>query len=452
MKTRFTKKQQKKQTATIPSVPMRVTRSSKKSTGTIFNRNFTDLNDDCIEEIFRRLPTVELCKFTVLNKRLKLLAEDVFKRIYGNKILTFKPFETCATQNGVKTTNQFMRSFGKYMQQIQIIGTDKEDEKAMEAKMLSAISRYPMKNLQSLTLVQMDFNETTISQLDKILEIVIQLTVENCRVSCMTIDMYELLFKRCYRLRTLNLIQCSWNHHSWLCRRYDTLRTIQVLRSVFNQGDVEQFFHLNPHVQEVWFNVRTRQLTHPYDEDRLHRCLFIAGFDEGQYCLRFLRTYTTIVVKSVILIRSHLTEEKCDVIAKMTDIKEVKLLHPMSLYDDFVKKLSIGLVNLTTVLLSGELFTFQTICEFLHLFPKLEFMYLYKTGFDSIGEEQFQQLIDTRQRAATIATENYPLTIFVDRTTPIYVRALWRKFKHIKNIKIVTMKSTDFQCKFAGMK
>ena len=74
----------------------RVTRKSKTS--------FTDLNDDCIDEILRRLPAVELCKFTILSKRLKFLAEEMFKRLYSFKTITFKPTETCATEFGSKIT------------------------------------------------------------------------------------------------------------------------------------------------------------------------------------------------------------------------------------------------------------------------------------------------------------------------------------------------------------
>lgn len=74
----------------------RVTRKSKTC--------FTDLNDDCLEEILRRLPAVELCKFTILSKRLKALAEEMFKRLYSFKTITFKPTETCATEFGSKIT------------------------------------------------------------------------------------------------------------------------------------------------------------------------------------------------------------------------------------------------------------------------------------------------------------------------------------------------------------
>lgn len=79
----------------VPS-STRVTRKSKTC--------FTDLNDDCIDEILRRLPAVELCKFTILSKRLKLLAEEMFKRLYSFKTITFKPTETCATEFGSKIT------------------------------------------------------------------------------------------------------------------------------------------------------------------------------------------------------------------------------------------------------------------------------------------------------------------------------------------------------------
>lgn len=88
------KKLSKKSNELVKST--RVTRKSKTC--------FTDLNDDCIEEILRRLPAVELCKFTILSKRLKGIAEDMFKRLYSIKTITFKPTETCATEFGSKIT------------------------------------------------------------------------------------------------------------------------------------------------------------------------------------------------------------------------------------------------------------------------------------------------------------------------------------------------------------
>lgn len=78
------------------NVSTRVTRHSKTK--------FTDLNNDCIEEILRRLPAVELCKFTVLSKRLKAIAEEMFRRLYSLKTITFKPTETCSTEFGSKIT------------------------------------------------------------------------------------------------------------------------------------------------------------------------------------------------------------------------------------------------------------------------------------------------------------------------------------------------------------
>lgn len=91
-----TKKQLAKRKVKKVANSTRVTRKSKTC--------FTDLNNDCIDEILRRLPAVELCKFTILSKRLKLLAEEMFKRLYSFKTITFKPTETCATEFGSKIT------------------------------------------------------------------------------------------------------------------------------------------------------------------------------------------------------------------------------------------------------------------------------------------------------------------------------------------------------------
>ncbi|XP_031626174.1 uncharacterized protein LOC116342627 [Contarinia nasturtii] len=419
----------------------RITRKSKTC--------FMDLNDDCIEEILRRLPAVELCKFTILSKRLKGLAEDMFKRLYSIKTITFKPTETCATEFGSKITRLFMKSFGSYMQQIQLIGTEDSSEKRMEQKMLTSIGSNCGPNLQCINLVRCDLNENTVRLLEKTLEFVPQITLDGCRLASASVDVYDLLLKKCHRLRTLNIIQCNtFDHGTWLRRRYSTLKTVQVLRAIFEPEDVRVFFELNPHITEVWFNVRMPQLTHQYDSDKLQRFLMINGFDEGNYCERFLNTYAKIVVKSLTLGHNVITERKCMAIAQMTDIRELKFIEPNGLNADFVDILSKGLDNLTTVFLSGEMFNYQMIQDLISQFPRLAYLYLHNTEFNSISSDQFSALIMARKRSATIETENRPLTIFVGRSTPVYARAMCRKFKDNKIIKVVTMKSKEFQSHF----
>lgn len=220
------------------------------------------------------------------------------------------------------------------------------------------------------------------------------------------------------------------------------------MRAIFEPEDVRVFFELNPHVTEVWFNVRMPRLTYSYDLDKLQRFLMINGFDEGNYCERFLNTYAKIVVKSLTLGHNSISETKCEAIAKMTDIRELKVIEPNFIEPDFVDNLSKGLENLVTIFLSGRIFSFQIIHDLVGNFPRLEFFYLHNTEFNSISSEQFHQLLIARQRSATIQTENSSLTIFVDRSTPVYARTMWRKFKGNKSIKVVTMKTSEFQSHF----
>lgn len=345
-----------------------------------------------------------------------------------------------------------MESFGSYMQQIQVVGTDDISEKRMERKMLSSIGENCGPNLKSLNLVRLDLNVTTVALLQKTFNEVPQITLDSCRLANQEVDVYELLLKKCHRLRILNIIQGTkntFNHASWLRRKYHTLETVQVLRAIFEKEDIEIFFQLNPHLHDVWFNVRMPQLTHRYDLDYLQRYLMINGFDEGNYCQRFLNTYSSaIVVKSLTLGHNLLTMTKCVSISQMKDLRELKLIEPSGICADFVSQLSKGLDNLMTVFLSGAIFDFQVICDFIAKFPRLQFMYLQRTTYDSITSEEFGALIEARQRSKTIETENLPLTIFVGRSTPVYARTIWRKFKQNNSIKVITMKSSEFQSMF----
>lgn len=413
---------------------------------------FDGLNEDCIEEIFRHLPTVELCKFTVLNKRLKEIAERLFQRLYSSKILTFKPYESCATQSGVRTTKLFMRSFGKFIQQLQIVGTEKKTEKRMEANMLAAMRGFRGTNLRAISLVRLDMDERLVSHLEKMLKNVPQLTLQCCHAVDRQANINELLLKKCHNLQTFNVIQCNWDHSTWLKRRHSTLRTVQVLRAIFNFEDVEKFYEMNPHIKEVWFNVRVPKLTHRHDMDRLHRLLFISGFEEGEYCSYFLQTYTQITVKSVVLMGAMITEDKCKSMAQMTDIQELRLISPISVCENMVKLLSVGLNDLKSLFLKGDGFSFQIICDILNYFPTLEHLYLCQTAFDSITEHQFLELVAARQRSATIETENFPLNIVVGRKTPVYARTMWRRLNAHQTITVETMKSLEFDTKFCELK
>lgn len=352
----------------------------------------------------------------------------------------------------MSTVRLFMESFGSHMQQIQVIGTESMVEKRMERKMLSSIGENCGPNLKSLNLVKLDLNVTTVALLEKTLNKVPQITFDSCRLANRDVDVYELLLKKCHHLRILNIIQCNkntFNHTSWLRRKYRNLQTVQVLRAIFEKEDIEIFFKLNPHLSDVWFNVRMPRLTHRYDLDYLQRYLMINGFDEGNYCQRFLNTYSSaIVVKSLNLGHNMLTTRKCISISQMKDMRELKLIEPKGVCMDFVSLLSQGLENLMTIFLSGIIFDFQVICDFIAKFPRLQFMYLQKTGFDSISSDQFAALIEARHRSETIETENLPLTIFVGRSTPVYARTIWRKFKQNKSINVITMKSTEFQSMF----
>lgn len=122
-----------------------------------------------------------------------------------------------------------MESFGIFMQQIQVIGTDTELEKRMERKMLASIGANCGPNLQCINLVRMDLNNTTVSLLEKTLRIVPQITLDGCRLANRDVDVYELLLKKCRELRVLNIIQCNtFDHSTWLRRRHATIQTVQV--------------------------------------------------------------------------------------------------------------------------------------------------------------------------------------------------------------------------------
>lgn len=83
--------------------------------------------------------------------------------------------------------------------------------------------------LVGINLVRCDLNEMNISLLHRTLELVPQITLDGCRMPNGSVDIYDLLLKKCLRLRTLNIIQCNtFDHGTWLRRQYPVLKTVQV--------------------------------------------------------------------------------------------------------------------------------------------------------------------------------------------------------------------------------
>lgn len=50
-------------------------------------KTFNDLNDDCIEELLRRLPTKEIAKMSMVNVRINTLSKNLFKRLRSSNRL-----------------------------------------------------------------------------------------------------------------------------------------------------------------------------------------------------------------------------------------------------------------------------------------------------------------------------------------------------------------------------
>lgn len=52
--------------------------------------NFVEMNEDCIEEILRRLPIADIEAMAMVNQRISFIAKDLFRRIHGDNLLTCK--------------------------------------------------------------------------------------------------------------------------------------------------------------------------------------------------------------------------------------------------------------------------------------------------------------------------------------------------------------------------
>lgn len=80
---------------------------------------FTDMNDDCILEIFSLLTLKSLCAMKDMSRRLRSLAEDTVERRFRNKYVRFPGAET------KKTALSFICKFGGLITHLQIDDQDR---------------------------------------------------------------------------------------------------------------------------------------------------------------------------------------------------------------------------------------------------------------------------------------------------------------------------------------
>lgn len=441
-------------------------------------KTFNDLNDDCIEELLRRLPLGEAANMSMVNKRINTLSENLFKRLRkSNRFVVVLSGDRPEAQR-IAIENS-MPAFGKYIENLQVFGST--PLRKIYFDRLRMVNQFCGKNLQNFTLCNFGINTKTSANMRNLLRNIQNITLEDCSTS-KSGNIYDLVLMHCENLRRINIAKCKFDPKSWLNRKYNQLESIYFRNDNAEVIDkplarflqlnrqmkhvIVQAFLLNlpvdlstiaPNMENMTFGIHAKATPKNFqpifDLPCLKQLSLYAGFSTNPVvCQKILEHFAAAnTLESFGLLETNLTKKMLELIANMTLLKSLKLLGTTSTDKDAVKILSSSLRNIDSIYLCGGSFKFEMIREFIEKFPAMKTLYLHKTEIDTNAtEQQLAEMIELRR---TVATDWYtPLTICVSLTPSRKFVALFeRKFLHNKYIKLVAASSDVFASKFIGI-
>lgn len=437
-------------------------------------KTFDDLNDDCIEEFLRRLPTAEAAKMSLVNKRINTIAVNLFKRTATEN--TFK----IALIRDRATLAYNMRAFGKYIKNLHIFGSAMLGEDHFDR--LRLINQFCGKSLNHLTLLGFHIDAKTVKNLKNLLPNIQTITFDTCSTSEED-SIFDLMLKYCKNLRHLDVEKCGFKAESWLQRSYNRLESMYFYTTGANtiHEQLPAFLQKNRRIQNLVLetNVKTLPINlgrdapnienltigmrkkanaedfqSMFDLPRLKKLNIFYGFTVNPVvCTAVLKQLGACnTLDSFGLFEVSIPKEMCQLIANMTRLKELKIWGLKSIDNDTVTILSATLVNLELLSLRGKSFTFAVICEFIEKMPALKSLYLYRVGLDSdAADKQVAELIEVRRN---VNEDLYtPLTIYVPATPShrTFISSFQRKFRHNKYINVVAVECKVFASHYTGI-
>lgn len=443
-------------------------------------KTFNDLNDDCIEELLRRLPTKEIAKMSMVNVRINTLSKNLFKRLRSSnrfKIILFgeRPeIERIAIDNSVK-------AFGKFIEKLQISGAHPLSQ--LHFNSLRMINQYCGKSLQYLKICGFNVHNETAGQMRNLMQNIQTITLKTCSTTEEN-DIFDLLLKYCNNLRYLNIVSCKFNPESWLNRTYDHLESIffRYQNGKTIEKYLQNFFQLNQRMKQVTIqanltklpaNLATNALNMESIAFGIHKTATVESFEPIFHLARLKEltiyrgfstkpdVWRTIVerfganntLETFGIYELEISIEICRLIANMTRLKALKFWQPNSIDENGLKILASALVNLDSLYVCGDLVQLEMICVLVKKFPGLKSLYLHNSKFyKNTTDKQLAEIIESRR---VVANDWYnPLTIYV-RDNGFETRKLVTIFEHNflynKYINLVAIGTDSLTRQFYGI-
>lgn len=338
---------------------------------TEFNKTtFVDMNDDCIAEVLRRLPILDLAAMVEVNKRTSAIANDVFKRLRASNLFTFE-MPNAGDIKAAKYLVDITSAFGEHLENIAIFGCKTHKSCISKKTMLSIIEKNCGPSLKKLCLEKMHIDSATLTYLPKILQNVRHVKVVKCsREKNLNAD--DELIARCPILRFLK----SSTLHSLEYATEDpaAVKTISII--LYGDTKAEELlpYYELKNLKKVFVH-DFRELWEIYLEFG-HTIFFGYSDDEVD---KVLKNFVDNICEnnnldSFGIFSNHFGRDVCKAIARMTNIKDLKLVTGRGEAAHIVDILCSGLVNLETLFLYG--FFENMAHNFVEKLPKLQSLYI----------------------------------------------------------------------------
>lgn len=249
------------------------------------NTKITDLNDDCVLEVFNHLDFSDLCAAADVSRRFRLNAQIHFTTPKFSNVLVIHFYEgheqlfvipqpdcpvdkTCTIYNGPKLTlisiSKVLRNFGAFIKSINFLGmrwgkcesTQKNDK---EKKIFQLISVYCSGTLMVLKLNCCTLSGETENTLRPVLLHLRGLILHECKYSNFFAQMLSLWTPN---LRALHFTSCSYTSDEYF---KTVMRVDDILRQTFvnlfsikfillpnvNNADIEEFVKRHPQLKKI---------------------------------------------------------------------------------------------------------------------------------------------------------------------------------------------------------
>lgn len=444
-------------------------------------KTFNSLNDDCIEELLRRLPTDELAKMSMVNVRINSLSENLFKRLRSADRCSIMLLGNRPETERISDEN-IMKAFGEYIQYLQISGSTLL--RKSNSDRLQMVNRYCGKNLQYLKICGFNIHNETAASMSNLIENIQTITLKTCSTASEKDSVFDSLLKHCKKLRHLNILSCTFDPESWSNRSYDHLESIffRYDKGKTIDAHLSTFFDLNRGLKNVIIesalthlpdNIVTNALSIENITFGINKTATIESFRPIFHLphlkqLNISRGFikNPVVCKAILehfgaantlesfgLCEFEITIEIGHLVANMTCLKALRFWQPQSIGKEAMQILSTKLVNVDTIFLSGDTFRLEMIGSFIRKFPRLKSLYVRSTPFyNYTNKNLFAVLIGLRR----ISTTNWydKLTIYV-RDNGFESRKLQNMFEtnflYNNYVNLVALSTEVFTSRFYGV-